>query len=65
MLSATTLLWPFFWLVMLMTVGYTFAQLYHWLRYGWMYPLVWIALPIYLVGVVVGIGAMLAGIAAT
>lgn len=56
------ILWFFFALVLLMTAYYVFAELYHWLRYGYMYPLVWIILPVYLFGVVVLIGAMLSGI---
>ncbi len=44
----------FFWLIFvvafLITAAYAFALLYHWLRYGFMYPMVWLALPIYLVG---------------
>jgi len=59
----TIFLWAFFWLAVVATVGYAFALLYHWIRYGYMYPLVWIMMPIYLVGVVVLIGAMLGGIA--
>ncbi len=64
-MNPALLLWPFFWLALIVTVGYTFAELYHWLRYGKMYPLVWIAMPIYLIGIVVLIGAMLAGIGTT
>lgn len=60
----TILLWLFFWLAIIVTAGYMVALLYHWIRYGHMYPLVWIMMPIYLVGVVVLIGAMLSGIAA-
>ena len=55
-------LWPFFWLALLITAWYVFAELYHWLRYGLIYPLVWIALPIYLVGTIALVGAMLAAI---
>ena len=58
------ILWFFFIVVLLITAYYVFAELYHWIRYSYMYPLVWLALPIYAVGVVVLIGAMLAGIAA-
>jgi len=61
--DAAVLLWPFFWLALIVTAGYVFAELYHWLRFGWMYPMVWIALPLYLVGTVVLIGAMLTGMA--
>lgn len=62
--DASIILWPFFWLMLILTLWYVFAELYHWFRFGWMYPLVWIAMPIYLVGVFVLIGAMLAGISA-
>jgi hypothetical protein len=63
-MSASILLWPFFWLILILTLWYVFAELYHWLRFGWMYPWVWIAMPVYLVGVFVFIGAMLAAIGA-
>lgn len=56
------ILWPFFWLALVAVAGYGFSLLYHWIRYGYIYPLVWIALPIYIVGTVILIGAMLAGI---
>lgn len=59
----SVVLWIFFAVVMIMTLYYVFAEIYHWLRYGYMYPLVWIALPIYLIGIVVLVGAMLSGIA--
>jgi hypothetical protein len=59
----TLFLWFFFGLALLVTAGYAFALLYHWIRYGYMYPLVWVMMPIYLVGAVVLIGAMLGGIA--
>lgn len=62
--SGAPILWFFFVLVLLMTAYYVFAELYHWFRYGYMYPLVWIALPVYLIGTVALMGAMLAGIAA-
>lgn len=58
------LLWVVFLLVFLITAYYVFAELYHWLRYGYMYPLVWVALPIYLVGIVLLLAVMLGGIAA-
>lgn len=63
-MGVAVLLWPFFWLMIVVSVWYVFAELYHWLRFGWMYPLVWIAMPLYLVGVVVLIGAMLSAIVA-
>lgn len=59
----TVFLWLFFWIAIVVTAGYAFALLYHWIRWGYMYPLVWIMMPVYLVGVVVLIGAMLGGIA--
>lgn len=64
-MSAAALLWPFFWLIMIVSLWYVFAQLYHWLRFGWMYPLVWVALPLYLAGVFVLVGAMLSAIGVT
>jgi hypothetical protein len=63
-MNVVFLLYPFFWLGIVMVVGYGFSLLYHWIRYGYMYPPVWIALPIYCVGTFVLIGAMLAGMAA-
>ncbi|MDO8523953.1 MAG: hypothetical protein Q7R74_01855 [bacterium] len=62
--GASAILWFFFLIVFLVTAYYVFAELYHWIRYGYMYPIVWLALPIYLVGVVLLLGAMVAGIAA-
>lgn len=60
--SIAPVLWFFFAIVILVTAYYAFAELYHWLRWGYMYPLVWIALPVYFIGVLVLLGAMLAGI---
>lgn len=56
-------LWAVFWLAMVVAFGYAFALLYHWIRYGHIYPAVWIALPVYAIGSLLFIGAMLAGIA--
>lgn len=42
--------WLIFLAALLITGYYVFALLYHWLRYGFMYPAVWVALPIYLIG---------------
>lgn len=61
-IDLTLILWPFFWLAIVAVFFYGFALVYHWLRFGTMYPLVWIALPVYAVGTVILIGAMLAGI---
>lgn len=58
------ILWLFFGLVFIMTAYYVFAQLYHWIRYNYMYPMVWVAAPIYLIGVVVLLGMMITGIGA-
>lgn len=58
------ILWFFFGLVLVMTAYYVFAELYHWLRYGYMYPMVWVAVPMYLIGIVVLVGAMVSGIGA-
>jgi len=58
------LLWPFFWLGIVVVFLYGFSLLYHWIRFGVLYPLVWFALPVYVVGTLVFIGAMLAGISA-
>jgi hypothetical protein len=60
----SVLLWPFFWLGIVVTAGYAFALLFHWFRFGFMYPLVWLALPVYAAGVFIFIGAMLTGIIA-
>lgn len=63
MFDVALLLWPFFWLGFIATVLYGFSLLYHWIRFGNMYPLVWIALPVYVLGSLLFIGAMLAAIA--
>ncbi len=60
--DAGIVFWFFFGIAMLVTLYFVFAELYHWLRFGFMYPLVWIALPVYLIGVVILMGGMLAGI---
>lgn len=62
--DAISVFWFFFAVALIVTAGFVFSLVYHWLRFGLMYPLVWIAMPIYLVGVVVLIGGMLAGIGA-
>lgn len=61
--SPALILWLFFWIVFVMTAGYVFGLLYHWIRYGRMYPLALALMPVYLVGILIFIGAMLAGIA--
>ena len=40
-----------FGVVMLISAYYVFALLFHWFKYGATLPLVWLAMPIYLVGV--------------
>lgn len=59
------LLWAIFWLGMVIAAGYAFALLYHWIRYAHVYPAVWVALPIYAIGSLLFIGAMLAGVGAS
>lgn len=61
--GSALVLWPFFWLAIVAVFFYGFSLLYHWIKFGSIYPLVWIALPIYVVGTIILIGAMLAGIA--
>lgn len=58
------LLWLFFYLGLVVVFLYGFSLLYHWVRFGYLYPLVWLAIPVYVIGTIVFIGAMLAGIAA-
>lgn len=61
--GGAAILWVFFWFAFIVTVGFAFGLLYHWIRYGFMYPLSFIAIPVYSIGVLVFIGAMLTGIA--
>jgi hypothetical protein len=56
------ILWIFFWFGFLITAAFAFGLLYHWLRYGYMYPLAILAIPVYSIGVLVLLGAMLTGI---
>lgn len=56
------ILWVFFWFAMVVTIWFGFGLLYHWIRYGFMYPLVWVMMPAYIIGVLVFVGAMLGGI---
>jgi len=60
--AGASILWLFFAFGFIITAGFAFGLLYHWIRYGFMYPLALIAIPVYSVGVLVLIGAMLAGI---
>lgn len=60
--GGAALLWVFFWFGFIVTAGFAFGLIYHWLRYGFMYPLSLIALPVYAVGALVFVGGMLAGI---
>lgn len=62
MVDAALFLWPFFWLGIVVTAAYAFSLYYHWVRFANIYPLVWFMLPIYTVGVLIFIGAMIAGI---
>jgi len=61
-IEPSSLLWLFFWVGIVVTAGFAFGLIYHWLRYGTMYPLALVAMPVYGVGVLVLIGAMLTGI---
>lgn len=56
------ILWIFFWFAFIVTAGFAISLYYHWLRFGYMYPLSFIAMPVYGVGVLVLVGAMLSGI---
>jgi len=62
--DASAVFWLFFALALVLTAGFAFGLIYHWLRFGFMYPLVWIAMPIYIIGAIILIGGMLTGIAA-
>ena len=57
--GGTVLLWIFFTIGALITAYFVFALLYHWLRFGHMYPWVWVALPVYAIGTAVLFLAML------
>lgn len=59
--SGSAVLWLFFGFAFIITAGFAFGLLYHWFRYGFMYPLTWVAIPVYSIGVLVLIGAMIAG----
>ncbi|MES2014502.1 MAG: hypothetical protein V4437_01665 [Patescibacteria group bacterium] len=62
--DTSIIFWFFFTVALLVTLYFVFAELYHWIRFGFMYPLVWLAMPVYLIGIVILIGGMLAGISA-
>ncbi len=64
MFDPAILLWPFFYLALAVVALYAFSLLYHWVRFGYLYPLVWLAIPVYVIGTIVLIGAMLTGISA-
>ena len=61
--SFAIILLPFFWLGIVAAFVYGFTLLYHWIRYAHMYPVVWIVLPIYVVGTIILIGALIASMA--
>ncbi len=42
--------WILFVVVFLATAYYAFALLYHWLRYGFLYPMVFVAIPVWGIG---------------
>ncbi len=60
--NGASILWFFFAFGFIITLGFAFGLLYHWFRYGFMYPLAFAAIPVYSIGVLVLIGAMIAGI---
>lgn len=62
--TAAGLLWVFMGIGAVITAYFIFAQLYHWIRYAGLYPLVWVALPVYLIGVFALFSVMLGAIAA-
>lgn len=46
------MIWLIMWgVVMFGTLYYVLALLFHWVKYGSTFPLVWLAIPIYLGGV--------------
>ncbi len=47
------MIWTVILVCALVVVGYyAFALLYHWLRYGALYPMVFLALPVWTIGTV-------------
>lgn len=47
------MIWTAILILALLVVGYyAFALLYHWLRYGFIYPMVFLALPVWGIGTV-------------
>lgn len=45
------MIWTLILLFIALIVGYyAFALLYHWIRYGFLYPMVFIALPVWAIG---------------
>lgn len=47
------MIWTGILILALLVVGYyAFALLYHWLRYGVLYPMAFVALPIWAIGTV-------------
>ncbi len=46
----TIILTIFLLVALVVTALYAFGLLYHWIRFGWLYPWVWVAMPVYLVG---------------
>ncbi len=44
------ILWILFWIGFVITAGFAFSLIYHWVRYGGMYPMALVMLPIYVIG---------------
>ena len=53
----------FFAAAVVFTPAYAAGLIYHWVRFGWLYPWVWIALPLYGVGVFIFMSIMVGTIA--
>ncbi len=49
----------FFVFALVFTAAYAIGLFYHWLRFGWMYPWVYVALPIYAAGTLLLLVTML------
>ena len=57
------ILYVFLAFAFLFTAAYAIGLLYHWIRFGWLYPWVWVALPLYGTGVFVLFSVMLGALA--
>ena len=59
------ILYVFLAFALLFTAAYAIGLLYHWIRFGWLYPWVWVAIPIYGGGVFVLFSVMFGALALT